>query len=256
VRLAILAALLALTVTAAAPARSNDDERHLALVTLQANVTEALKAERYAFNYNKSGSVDVATKELRAAAVVIKDTEQVASYLTTYKWLDGIHGNPWDDVRSNIDYILTDDERAASPGTSVARRRQLLLSAGEKKNDLLDLVTAELKRPPCDEVIDLRGPITVNGVAQGHSTVTVDVSCTTPEKSIYVDIPAVMITGADTGGNGTEKIEKGGKVVEVDLHGTKSGEVTIQSSPDPAAGEQIDVVVIAGDSADYFPEVM
>jgi hypothetical protein len=256
VRLAILAALLALTVTAAAPARSNDDERHLALVTLQKNVTEARKAEKYAFIYNKSGSVDVAAKELRAAAVVIKDTEQVASYLTTYKWLDGIHGNPWDDVRSEIDYILADDQKAASPDTSVARRRQLLLNAGEKKNDLIDLVTNELEHAPCTEVVDLRGPITVSGVPQGHSTVTVDVSCDKPEKSIYVDIPAVVITGADTGGTGTEQIEKGGKVVEVDLHGGTSGEVTIQSSPDPAAGEKIDVVVIAGDSVDYIPEVM
>jgi hypothetical protein len=176
--------------------------------------------------------------------------------LTTYKWLDGIHGNRWDDVRSEIDYILADDQKAANPETSVARRRQLLLSAVGKKNDLFDLVTNELEHAPCTEVVDLRGPITASGVPQGHSTVTVDVSSTKPEKSIYVDIPAVVITGADTGGNGTEKIEKGGKVFEVDLHGGTSGEVTIQSSPDPAAGEKIDVVVITGDSADYFPEVM
>jgi hypothetical protein len=152
-----------------------------------------------------------------------KDTEQVASYLTTYKWLDGIHGNPWDDVRSEIDYILADDQKAASPETSVARRRQLLLNAGEKKNDLLDLVTNELEHAPCTEVVDLRGPIT--GVPQGHSTVTVDVSCDKPEKSIYVDIPAVVITEADTGGTGTEQIERAG-------------------------------TLIADDSGDYIPEVM
>ena len=255
-RLAIAAALLALTVTAVAPARSNDDERHLALVTLQTNLTQAHKAEKYAYIYNKSGSVDVAIKELRASETIIADSKQVGSYLTTYKWLDGIHGNPWDDVSSQLSFILADDRRAASPGTSVALRRQLLLSAAEKKNDLLDLVTNELKKPPCEEVIDVRGPITVNGVPQGHSTVTVDVACNKPEKSIYVDIPAAVITGADAGGTGTEKIEKGGKVVEVDLNGTKSGEVTIQSDPDPAAGEKIDVVVIVGDSADYFQEVM
>jgi hypothetical protein len=53
-------------------------------------------------------------------------------------------------------------------------------------------------------------------------------------------------------------ILKAGNIVEVDLNGAKSGGVTMQTSPDAAAPNPVDsdIVPIAGDSVEYFDEIM
>ncbi len=109
----------------------------------------------------------------------------------------------------------------------------------------------------CSEVIDLRGPITVNGVPQGPSTLTIDTSCTKPVDSVYVDIPQAVIEQFSAGGTATATVEDGGELLKVGMHGAKSGEVSIQTSPDLVPGEALneEVVPIHG-SPDYFPEVM
>jgi hypothetical protein len=109
--------------------------------------------------------------------------------------------------------------------------RQKLLTAAEKKNDLIDLVTSELEHSMCSEVIDLRGPITVNGVPQGPSTLTIDTSCTKPVDSVYVDIPQAVIEQFSAGGTATATVEDGGELLKVGVHGAKSGEVGVQTSP-------------------------
>jgi hypothetical protein len=129
----------------------------------------------------------------------------------------------------------------------------------QKKEQIRDAVTAQLKDTNCAELVNLHGPIVVNGVPQGQPQLTVEVSCKEPEKSIYVDIPLDIITGIDPDNGDTAKILPGGKVGEIDLHGAKTGGAVIETNPAPAAGTPItdEVVPIAGDSTvEIVQEVM
>ncbi len=66
VRIAVLTALVALLVTSAATARTKDDDaRHLALLTVQKNLTAAREAEKLAYFNFKSGNDARARSELK-----------------------------------------------------------------------------------------------------------------------------------------------------------------------------------------------
>jgi hypothetical protein len=60
----------------------------------------------------------------------------------------------------------------------------------KKKEAVYSLVHAEIKSPMCSELINLQGPITVNG---GSSQLTVDVACSRPVSKLIVVLPGVTV---------------------------------------------------------------
>jgi hypothetical protein len=204
----------------------------------------------------RAGNKAQAAKELENAEKLLDGALPAADALTPP--LDLTHyvpDNSWERLGRNMRDIIYWDKRALEKG---ANFHYDIVLAAIKKHAVYTLVNNEITHPVCLEAINLEGPITVNGVPQGSSQLSVDVSCTSPEQKVIIDLPKNTVVQMAPDGNAKAAILKAGNIVEVDLNGAKSGGVTMQTSPDAAAPNPVDsdIVPIAGDSVEYFDEIM
>lgn len=258
------AAAIVLVVVGAAPAavRGNPDARTLALNTAKVDLTAALTLEQRALRSFHSDNRAGMHADLREAIDALNAMTAAAKELTTPNELRQAEGSakkrdPWGIYSTRLLVARQEDEKAVrqhEPGYEIVNS---IGFANRLKEDLLDAVTNELAHPDCRELINLQGPIEVNGVPQGHAQLTVELACKEPIKSIYVDVPGEAVAQA-VGDTGDTASLKSGSVVQVSTNGAKTGGVTLETNPEAAAGEPLDVEVvpIAGDSVEYFPEVM
>jgi hypothetical protein len=258
-RVAAVAMLLAFAVLfVAAPAGSGDDEaRIVALHNIKNDLGAAHKAEILAYLAFKRGRVPEGIADLKVAEKSVQEAEPAIYYVNAPRSFDEIFPrDPWKNVALNWELVGIDDQKAMGPNLTLALRDRHLGDAIEKKNDLIELVTNELEHPPCEQLTDLRGPITVNGQAQGRATLTVEVSCTRPVEEVDLVLPGLTVDEMqpDQG----DKAQLKGKIIKLLGDGTsKQVGVVVQTTPDPAGGDKVeDVVEIKGDSYDYFVETM
>jgi hypothetical protein len=257
---AALASVLVLVLAASAPARLNDDVRTTALHTVRTSVEDALALEGNALKQWNAGNKAQAAKELENAEKLLDGALPAADALTpTLDLTHYVPDNSWERLGRNMRDIIYWDKRALEKGASF---HYDILLAATKKHDVYTLVNNEITHPACLEAINLQGPITVNGVPQGSSQLSVDVSCTRPVQKIVILTPTEAIKQMVTDGGAKAAVLKAANVVEVDLNGAKSGGVTMQTQPDAAPSAPVDdIVEIKGDSRDpstveYFDEVM
>jgi hypothetical protein len=257
---AALASVLVLVLAAATPARVNDDVRTTALHTVRTSVEDALALEGNALKQWNAGNKAQAAKELENAEKLLEGALPAADALTPP--LDLSHyvpDNSWERLGKNMRDIIYWDKRALEKGANF--HYDILLTA-TKKHAVYTLVNNELTHPVCLEAINLQGPITVNGVPQGHSQLSVDVSCTRPVQKFVLLTPNELIQKLDADNAAMKATLIGPHVVELDMGGAESGGVTIQTQPDAAPNAPVDdIVEIKGDSrspstVEYFDEVM
>ena len=220
----------------------------------------AMTLETNAIKLSKAGNEEGATKEIKNALHLLNQVLPSAKTLTPPdEFSHYAPANSWLHLTSNMKLLITMDESALR-STSPGGFRSELYNANHVKEQLYTLVDDEVRFPKCSELINLRGPITVNGVAQGSSQLSVDVSCNRPEQKVIVVVPANTVVKAAPDGQAKAVILRAGHIVEVDLNGATSGGVTMQTSPDAAAPDPVDsdVIPIKGDShpSEYFDEVM
>jgi hypothetical protein len=74
---------------------------------------------------------------------------------------------------------------------------------------------------------------------------------------MIVDLPMNTVVQMAPDGNAKAAILKAPHIVEIDLNGATSGSATMQTSPDAALIDPVDLDVVptAGDSVEYFDEV-
>ena len=253
---AALASVLVLVLAAAAPAKVNDDVRTTALHTVRTGVEDALALEGNALKQWNAGNKEQAKKELENAEKILDGALPAADALTPPVDLSHyVPDNSWERLGRNMRDIIYWDKKATEKG---ANFHYDIVLAASKKHAVYTLVNNEITHPVCLEAINLQGPITVNGVPQGHSQLSIDVSCRQPEQKVIVDVPMNTVVQMVVDGDAKAAILKAGHIVEVDLNGAKSGGVTMQTSPDAAAPAPVDsdVVPIKGDSVEYFDEIM
>jgi hypothetical protein len=255
---ALLASVLLLGASAA-PAKSDYGPRTTALREVRLGVSYAMTLEANAIKLSKAGKEGESIDEVKNALHLLKQVLPAAKTLTPpgimKPW---IPPSSWEKLISRLTYVIGADEDSLRATTPLGGRYPLY-HANEVKDEIYKLLDAEIRRPMCTELINLRGPITVNGVPQGPSQLSVDVSCKQPEQKVIVVVPTSTVVQAVPDGGATAVAVKAASVVEVDLNGAKSGGVTIETKPDAAAGAPVDsdVIPIAGDSHDeYFGEGM
>jgi len=171
-------------------------------------------------------------------------------------WMGKNSDGLWEQVLTLADAALGHDRLAMEHFKARKGSLDGLYELGEaityKKRGMK--IAAELAKPACAILIDVRGPITVNGVPQGEPQATFAFSCTEPIRTIKIWTPGEQLDQCSAAGscaiaNGNDVTEQAG--------GTKQPSVTVQGNL--ADGEQavIDIVPIAGDSYSYVvDEVM
>jgi len=254
-RAVLAVGVVLLAAASAAPAGVRDSPRDAALKVVVANTKAAISYEKVALNYARAGNVAGTRAELQSARHALTLELQAVQILTPPAALVGaVQGkkDPWGQLGDwRTEAWAHDSVAEDEPKYAVG----LIDSALELKEKMLSLATGEVKHPDCAVVTDLRGPIEVNGVPQGHSTLTVDVACKKP-----IEIVLVMIPGDDmtqVAGSSPTKIDANGAVAEADVNDlVKNVTFTMETTPDPSEGSPVDVVPIAGDSSEYFQETM
>ena len=146
--------------------------------------------ETNAIKQSKAGNEEAATKELKNALHLLNQVLPSAKSLTPPDdFKHYVPENSWTNLTRSMKYLITVDEsalRSISPGGF----RSELYTADNIKKHLFELVDDEIRYPMCSELINLRGPITVNGVPQGSSQLSVDISCTKPVNKMFVVVPS------------------------------------------------------------------
>ena len=114
-----------------------------------------------------------------------------------------------------------------------------------KKNAALK-VANYLAHLPCTELVNLRGPIMVNGVAQGPWQLTLSFSCTVAIDEVEVEIPDAEIQSCDGSGHACAV---NGDLVTLHASDSKTATMTLDTE-NVGDGNHFtsDVVPIAGDS--------
>lgn len=260
-RIAILAALLLLAVAGSAPAQNREEPSDVsAMKVVKVDVQAALTYEKMALASAKKGNSAKAHEQLVNARGALNDMVDALKELVPDDWwateyLKVNHKeDPWTQVdrkwytASNADY-----DAEYQVGSQLVHT---LEEADAAKEEMLAVVTQAI-HDRCLELINLRGPIEVNGVPQGHSQLTVTVSCDDPIDELDLGIANAVWTQADAGSASTTTAD-GGEVLVVDAHGAKSVSVTAEANPDAASGQQLegDIVEIAGDSGPPIDETM
>jgi hypothetical protein len=260
-RIVILAALFSLMVAAGAPAQIREEPSDVSdMKVVKVDVQAALTYENMALASAKKGNSAKAREQLVNARGALNDMEDAMKELVPDEWwaweyLKVNHkDDPWTKVSGKWFAATRDDFDAEyEVGSKLVKT---LEEANAAKEAMLAIVTQEI-HDRCLQLINLRGPIEVNGVPQGHSQLTVTLSCDDPIDVVDLGIQNVVWAQVDAG-SATTTTADGGKVLEVDAHGAKSVTVTAETNPDAASGEKIegDVVDIAGDSGPPIDEVM
>jgi hypothetical protein len=134
-------------------------------------------------------------------------------------------------------------------------QKHLELALADKREVLASVVQAYDDN--CTELLDLRGPIEVNGVAQGHSLLRFAVSCKEPIKEVDLGLDGEKWTQVETS-SGTAKVGAGGDMLEIDLNDVKYVSGTAEGKPDFQSGDKVEgeIVPVAGDSAPPVDETM
>lgn len=260
-RIAILAALLSLVVVGSAPAQNRGEPSDVsAMKVVKVDVQAALTYESMALASAKKGNSAKAHQQLVNARGALSDMgdalkELVPDQWWAYEYLKANHkDDPWTQVdREWYTASSADYDAEIRVGSQLV---DTLEKANAAKEAMLAVVTQAI-HDRCLELVNLRGPIEVNGVPQGRSQLTVSVSCDDPIDELDLGILNAVWTQADAGSASTAMAD-GGKVLEVDAHGAKSVSVTAEANPDAAPGQQLegDIVPIAGDSAPPIDETM
>ena len=257
-RVGAVAVLFAFALVSAAPAGSGDDDaRIVALHNIKNDLGAAHTAEILAYHAFQRGRVAEGIADLKVAEKSVAEASPAIHYVNVAPSFNEIFPHdPWKNVTLNWELVGIYDQKAMNPNLTPAKRLQDLFEAIDKKNDLIELVTTELEHPPCEQLTDLRGPITVNGQPQGKATLSVEVSCTKPVKEVDLVLPGLTVEQMqpDQG----DKAQLKGAILKLLGDGTsKQVGVVVQTTPDPAPGGKVeDVIEIKGDSYDYFTETM
>jgi hypothetical protein len=259
-RLPLIALVVVLALVAGAAARGDEPSDLKAMRVLKTDLDAALYYETQALASAKSRDSAKAHEQLVNARGALNDMEDAVRELTPSTFyasqflLLNHTPEPWlrlEDQYANV--LAYDADARFQVGSTLVTT---LEKANALKHEMLDFVTAAI-HSRCLELINLRGPIEVNGVPQGHSQLTVSVTCDDPIEQLDLAIENVRWTSVDAGKNAT-KTADGGKVLEVDAHGAKTVTVSAQTTPDAAAGDRIegDIVEIKGDSGPPIDETM
>ena len=83
----------------------------------------------------------------------------------------------------------------------------------------------------CSELINLQGPITVNGVPQGGSRLSVDVACSRPVGKLIIVLPLTTITKMYMDGQAVSGILSQADVMKIKMGGRSGGVTVERSSP-------------------------
>jgi hypothetical protein len=257
VRLAV--AVVVLLLALATPATA-DDVRQIALSTLDTSVKDAAKLETNAIELLKAGNTKGGEQEIRNSQQLLNGAMGAAEALTppsdAERWVPVTTNNRnWEGLAHTMRLAYGDDS-AALLTHSTSRMIGLLEDALKKKSAIVHLVGPELTHPQCSMLINRRGPVEVNGVAQGTGQLSVDVACSKPVKDVIVDTPDNAVTQTAPDGGAVSIADKSATIVEVGLNGAKSGGVTMETNPDPAAGDPVHVIVVFAGSIEPFNELM
>lgn len=227
---------------------------------VQVDLVAAIAYEQQALASYEAGHEQAAHQQLIESARALSAMSGAFGVLVPEPWAEGefvrlLHAeNPWhrlerewSDVRYQESGLLA---RTSTGAIFVANLKRQIAA----KQRMLAFVEAASK-DHCTEAINLRGPITVNGVPQGHSELTVAVSCSEPIKEIVLGLDGVTFSKAESS-QGTVKVS--GDALEVDLNNVTYVSVTAEGNPDFASGDKLDgeIVPIAGDSAPPMDETM
>jgi len=257
-RSVLVALALLLMTAAAAGGRSTDDVRQLALHTVDTNVKDAVKLETDAVRLLKGGNLKGAEQEIRNSKDLLDGALGSAQALTppseADRWVPVTNSNSnWEGLAHTMRLAYGDDA-AALLTNSTRSRIELLDHALALKRAILHLVDPEITHPQCSLLINRQGPVNVNGTAQGGGQLSVDVACAKRVTEVIVDTPHNTVTKTSADGGVQSIVGKSATVVELDLKGAKSGGVTMESTPDAAAGEPVDVIVVFAGSIEPFNE--
>jgi hypothetical protein len=253
----VLASLALLVGAASAPARvSDDDVRAAALHNVDANLGDAIKLEQNAVYLVDHGNEAGARSEIKNSESLLNKALPAADALTTPAELRQFAppDTSWDRVGENTRSAITWDKRALEQsGGALATYVGIAL---KKKEAVYSLVHAEIKHPMCSELINLQGPITVNGVPQGSSQLSVDVACSRPVTKVIVALPGVTVMKMIPDGQVIDAILSAADVMQLKMNAGRSGGVTVETAK-PVTGTQkieTEIIPIAGDS--HPPEVI
>lgn len=231
-----------------------------AMKVAKVDLEAALSYEKMALASARKRNSAKAHHQLVNARGALNDMRDAVEELAPPEWWDHEYAvlhhkeEPWLKFGRNLGELeKLDLEARGEVGGDLV---ELLEAANERKREMLDFVTEAIKSR-CVELVNLRGPITVNGVPQGHSELTVSISCHEGIDELDLSIHNLIWTEADAGAD-KAKVLEGGKVLEVDAHGAESVTVTAEANPDPASGQTLagDIIPIAGDSAPPIDETM
>jgi hypothetical protein len=261
VRTVFLAIVVTLATATSSFAQSSDQphSEQQALKILKTDLGDALKLERDALQLSNAGEDADARSELENARGLIVAAEPAAEWMSAPPVL-ALRGrdDPWESFEDDI-YDIDNLDKLASHEKG-SRLRSALEAANLKKLAAYALVSNELAHPDCAEIINRQGPLVVDNVPQGPTTVTVDFACKQRIDEFFIALPTISAMQALASPPAqSATIEDGGELIKVDVDGAKSGGVTFETTPDAAAGDKVDgeVVPIAGDSVtEYIPEVM
>jgi hypothetical protein len=250
-----LASMLVLAFAAAAPATVNDDVRAAALHNVDGNLGDAIKLEQNAVYLVDHGNEAGARSEIKNSERLLNKALPAADALTTPPELRQFAppDTSWDRVGENTRSALSWDKRALEQsGGALATYVGIAL---KKKEAVYSLVHAEIAHPMCSELINLQGPITVNGAPLSGSRLSVDVACSRPVSQLIVVLPLTVVTKIYLDGGAVSGILSQADVMKIKMGG-KSGGVTVDTVK-PITGTQeveSEIVPIAGDS--HPPEVI
>ena len=207
----VLASLALLVGAAAAPARVSDDVRAAALHNVDGNLGDAIKLEQNAVYLVDHGNEAGARSEIKNSEQLLNKALPAAKALTTPPELRQFAppDTSWDRVEENTNSAITWDKRALEQsGGALATYVGIAL---KKKEAVYSLVHAEITHPMCSELINLQGPITVNGVPQGGSQLSVDVACSRPVGKLIIVLPMATITKMIHGRAGRDRDTQPGR---------------------------------------------
>ena len=230
-RCAILAAVAALTsVLLLGASRRGAGEgrtttharRRCANVRLGVSYAQTLEAN--AIKQSKAGHEEASIDEVKNALHLLNQVLPAAKSADASRRSSspGCTQDSWDEARPEPEVRdhgrRVDSIRARSPE---GVRYELHTESNIKKN-LYELVDNEIRYPMCTELINLRGPVKVNGVPQGSSQLSVDISCTKPVNKVIVVVPRRTRSCGRRRRQATAVV-KASDVVEVDLNGADVG---------------------------------
>jgi hypothetical protein len=252
---AVLASLALLVGAAAAPARVSDDVRAAALHNVDGNLGDAIKLEQNAVYLVDHGNEAGARSEIKNSEQLLNKALPAVKALNTPPELRTFAppDTSWERLIENTNSALSWDKRALEQsGGALAT---LVGIALKKKEAVYSLVHAEITHPMCSELINLQGPITVNGVPMTGSRLSVDVACSRPVGKLIIVLPLVTIDKMYMDGQAVSGILSQDDVMKIKMGG-KSGGVTVDTvKPIPATQEvETEIVPIVGDS--HPPEVI